>query len=282
LTTSLWRCVVVVVVVLLGRREADGGDVRLDDEEVGVLGANVELPEVEGNGGGGGGVGGVEADGLVVGFVVDVVGTSGGRNPDVSGLVVDEGGSSVGVLTEVRVREWVGQWGLDASDGVFTVVDAVLDLVLVVEVASDNVELTEEIVDGVSSGVVSRLGIEPSEENGVRLELRSDGNAGGESAWPDGSWWGSLGLGVDGCEAKRGEENESDMVPEKSSIGLISSRISARPLRAFGSSVQRLAHASLPTSQSKDSVWMARRLGTSRCSVIRPKEMRRGAYALDE
>jgi len=42
------------------------------------------------------------------------------------------------------------------------------------------------------------------------------------------------------------------------------------------------AHASLPTSQSKDSVWMARRLGTSRCSVILPKEIRRGACALDE
>src|SRR6185436_11182763 len=75
---------------------------------------------------------------------------------------------------------------------------------------------------------------------------------------------------------------ESDMVPEKSSMGLISSRISARPLRACGSSADRAAHASLPTSQSNDSVWMARRLGTSRCSVIRPKEIRRGAKVLDE
>src|SRR5438270_13390831 len=71
------------------------------------------------------------------------------------------------------------------------------------------------------------------------------------------------------------------MVPEKSSIGLISSRISARPERACGSSAERVCHASLPTSQSKDSVWMARRLGTSRCSVILPKEIRRGAKALD-
>ena len=77
-------------------------------------------------------------------------------------------------------------------------------------------------------------------------------------------------------------ENESDMVPEKSSMGLISSKISASPLRACGSSAHRAAQASLPTSQSKDSVWMARRLGTSRCSVILPNEIRRGAYALDE
>src|SRR5688572_2215518 len=64
-------------------------------------------------------------------------------------------------------------------------------------------------------------------------------------------------------------------------MGLISSRISARPERACGSSTDRLCQASLPTSQSNDSVWMARRLGTSRCSVILPKEIRRGAYALD-
>ena len=82
--------------------------------------------------------------------------------------------------------------------------------------------------------------------------------------------------------SKRGAENDSDMVPEKSSMGLISSRISASPLRACGSSADRVAHASLPTSQSNDSVWMARRLGTSRCSVILPNETRRGAYALDE
>ena len=71
------------------------------------------------------------------------------------------------------------------------------------------------------------------------------------------------------------------MVPEKSSMGLISSRISASPERACGSSAERVAHASLPTSQSNDSVWIARRLGTSRCSVILPKETRRGANALD-
>src|SRR5262249_47721759 len=71
------------------------------------------------------------------------------------------------------------------------------------------------------------------------------------------------------------------MVPEKSSMGLISSRISARPERACWSDAERVCQASLPTNQSNDSVWMARRLGTSRCSVILPKEIRRGAKALD-
>src|SRR5256885_4955578 len=80
--------------------------------------------------------------------------------------------------------------------------------------------------------------------------------------------------------SKRGAEKDSDMVPEKSSIGLISSRISARPERGCGSSAERACQASLPTNQSKDSVWMASRLGTSRCSVIRPNEIRRGAKAL--
>src|SRR5258705_12368436 len=82
--------------------------------------------------------------------------------------------------------------------------------------------------------------------------------------------------------SKRGAEKDSDIVPEKSSMGLISSRISARPERACWSSAERVAHDSLPTNQSKDSVWMARRLGTSRCSVIRPNEIRRGAKALDD
>ncbi len=52
--------------------------------------------------------------------------------------------------------------------------------------------------------------------------------------------------------SKRGEENDNDIVPEKSSMGLISSRISARPDRALGSSLDRDAQASLPTNQSKD------------------------------
>src|SRR4051794_7834375 len=65
-------------------------------------------------------------------------------------------------------------------------------------------------------------------------------------------------------------------------MGLISSRISARPERASESPADRACQASLPTSQSNESFWMARRLGTSRCSVILPKEIRRGAKALDE
>ena len=72
------------------------------------------------------------------------------------------------------------------------------------------------------------------------------------------------------------------MEPEKSSIGtdLVEDLREARARRA-GRRPSGLAQASLPTSQSKDSVWMARRLGTSRCSVILPKEIRRGADALD-
>ena len=71
------------------------------------------------------------------------------------------------------------------------------------------------------------------------------------------------------------------MVPEKSSMGLISSRISASPDRACGSSAVRACQASLPISQSKDWVWIASRSGTSRCSVILPKEIRRGANGLE-
>src|ERR1700712_5023046 len=65
--------------------------------------------------------------------------------------------------------------------------------------------------------------------------------------------------------SKRGLEKESDIDPEKSSIGEISPRISASP---DADSVSPLAairsrHAVLPTSQSKDSVCSASRLGTS-------------------
>jgi len=54
--------------------------------------------------------------------------------------------------------------------------------------------------------------------------------------------------------SNRGEEKDSDMVPEKSSIGLISSRTSSRPERAYGSLADRSCQASLPISQSNDSV----------------------------
>src|SRR5205809_6423874 len=72
------------------------------------------------------------------------------------------------------------------------------------------------------------------------------------------------------------------MVPEKSSIGLISSKISSRPdcsatsLRpASRASLIRVCHLSLPSSQSKDSVWRARRSGTLSGSWIRAKDKRR-------
>src|SRR6266481_4695199 len=72
------------------------------------------------------------------------------------------------------------------------------------------------------------------------------------------------------------------MVPEKSSIGLISSKISSRPdcsatsLRpASRASLIRFCHLSLPSSQSKDSVWRARRSGTLSGSWIRAKDTRR-------
>src|SRR5215204_5894251 len=83
--------------------------------------------------------------------------------------------------------------------------------------------------------------------------------------------------------SNRGFEKESDIVPEKSSIGLISSRISCSP-EADGRSSwpsasavsTRACQRELPSSQSKLSIWSARRLGTSRGSRILAKEMRRG------
>src|SRR6201996_1387613 len=76
--------------------------------------------------------------------------------------------------------------------------------------------------------------------------------------------------------SKRGLEKDRLIEPEKSSIGEISPRISARPDCAVGSSASRLRHTSLPTSQSKDSVWRARRFGTSSGSRILAKEVRGG------
>ncbi len=75
--------------------------------------------------------------------------------------------------------------------------------------------------------------------------------------------------------SKRWSRNESDMDPEKSSIGEISSKISSRPDRS-GTSVRPSAFAaatrscqrSLPSSQSKLSVCSARRSGTSSGSLI--------------
>src|SRR5690349_8603664 len=75
--------------------------------------------------------------------------------------------------------------------------------------------------------------------------------------------------------SNRWSRNERDIEPEKSSIGEISSKISSRPERS-GTSVRpaswaaatRACQRSLPSSQSKLSVWRARRSGTSRGSRI--------------
>src|SRR6202012_4283057 len=82
--------------------------------------------------------------------------------------------------------------------------------------------------------------------------------------------------------SNRWSRNERDMVPEKSSIGMISSKISSRPdcsatsLRpASSASLMRACHFSFPSSQSNDSVCRARRSGTLSGSWIRAKETRR-------
>src|SRR5579875_504564 len=72
-----------------------------------------------------------------------------------------------------------------------------------------------------------------------------------------------------------GSRNSSDMVSEKSRIGLISARISSRPEGVPGSTEER--HSSAPISHLNEVVCSARRSGTSSGSLIRAKEMRRGA-----
>src|SRR3954471_21659667 len=89
--------------------------------------------------------------------------------------------------------------------------------------------------------------------------------------------------------SNRWSRNDSDMEPEKSSIGEISSKISSRP-EVVGTSCRlsataaatRACHFELPRSQSKLSVWSARRLGTSRGSWILPKEIRPEAVRVVE
>ena len=83
--------------------------------------------------------------------------------------------------------------------------------------------------------------------------------------------------------SKRWSRKVSDIDPEKSSIGEISSKISSRP-DFLGTSCPlsraastRAFQAALPSSQSKLSVCSARRFGTSRGSLIFAKEMRSGA-----
>src|ERR1035438_4672526 len=79
------------------------------------------------------------------------------------------------------------------------------------------------------------------------------------------------------------------MVPVKSSIGLISSKISSRP-DCSGTSLApacraasiRFRQRSLPSNQSNESVCRARRSGTSRGSLKRAKETRRVAELVAE
>src|SRR5436190_173270 len=86
---------------------------------------------------------------------------------------------------------------------------------------------------------------------------------------------------VSRVSSNRWSQNERDIEPEKSSIGEISSKISSSPERS-GTSVRpaslaaatRACHRSLPSSQSKLSVWRARRSGTSRGSRIFAKDRR--------
>src|SRR5689334_24271626 len=83
--------------------------------------------------------------------------------------------------------------------------------------------------------------------------------------------------------SNRWSRNDRDIVPEKSSIGLISSKISSRPdcstrflLPASLAAWIRAFHLSLPSSQSNDSVCRASRSGTFRGSLIRAKDTRFG------
>ncbi|CPU65518.1 Uncharacterised protein [Mycobacteroides abscessus] len=84
--------------------------------------------------------------------------------------------------------------------------------------------------------------------------------------------------------SKRWLENDSDIEDPKSSIGEISSKISSRPdvegtswRPASAAAATRACHASLPSSQSKLSVWRPSRSGTSSGSKILAKERRRDA-----
>ena len=83
--------------------------------------------------------------------------------------------------------------------------------------------------------------------------------------------------------SKRGSEKDSDMEPEKSSIGEISERTSSRPPAGSSSpaSTRRSNHSSLPTSHSKDWVCRASRSGTSRGWSSLAKETRVGAPGND-
>ena len=83
------------------------------------------------------------------------------------------------------------------------------------------------------------------------------------------------------ASANSGSEKDRDMVPWKSSIGEISSKMSVRPevtgtewSSAAWASSTRATQRSLPIRRSNDSVCSASRSGTSSGSEILAKEMR--------
>src|SRR6266581_5483735 len=89
--------------------------------------------------------------------------------------------------------------------------------------------------------------------------------------------------------SNRWSRKDRDIVPVKSSIGLISSKISSRPdcsgtslSPAFFAVAMRPSQRSFPSSQSNESVCRARRPGTSSGSLMRANEIRRVAEAVAE
>ena len=88
--------------------------------------------------------------------------------------------------------------------------------------------------------------------------------------------------------SKRWSRNERLILPWKSSIGEISSKISSRPdclgtspRPDFSASSKRERHKSLPSNQSTLSSCSERRFGTSRGSRIFANETRAGACDFD-
>src|ERR1700722_17399293 len=82
--------------------------------------------------------------------------------------------------------------------------------------------------------------------------------------------------------SKRGLEKDRLIEPEKSSIGESSVRISSRTDCRLAEPVARDCQASAPKSQSNDSVWNARRFGTSSGSRILANEVRGGAPGIPD
>src|SRR5260370_41771560 len=79
------------------------------------------------------------------------------------------------------------------------------------------------------------------------------------------------------------------MCPVRSATGLLSQKVSSGPVSSetsfsppFLAAATRPSERSSPSSQSNDSVCRARRLGTSRGSLIRANETRRGRVAVAE